>query len=219
MAERKLPTAEDFPNNSDNKPVVKEKKRPDAVQSVVKGKVRSKESGVRKMRDEFISEDAGNVGSYILWDVLVPAVKDTILDILHGSIDMAFGGGTGGYYRRGGSSRGRSSNRSYISYDRMYDDRDRDRDRRRREDRRTRDQLEDLIFEYRDDADDVLDRMCDYLDRYGDVPVSYLYDLCGQTVPHDFTKDDWGWTNLGSAKVMRAHGGGYYIDFPKVRPL
>ena len=212
MAERKLPSAEDFPNNSDHKPAVKEN-RPEAVQSIVKGKVKTKESGLRRIRDEFISEDAPSVGSYILYDVLLPALKDMILDIGHGAIDVAFGGG-GSYRRRGGY---RSvSDRSYVSYDRMYDDRDRRRDRR--EERRTRDRLEDFIFEDREDAEDVLDRMCDYLDRYDDVPVSYLYDLCGKTVPHDFTKDDWGWTNLGSAKVVRTRGG-YYIDFPRVRPL
>ena len=212
MAERKLPTADDYPNNSDNKPKVVSEK--EAVQSIVKGSVKAKEAGgLRRIRDEFISEDAPSVGSYILYDVVLPSLKDLILDIGHGAIDVAFGG-TPGRYRRGGRSYDRD--RSYVSYDRMYDDRDRRRDRR--EDRRTRDRLEDLIFEYREDAEDVLDRMCDYLDRYDEVPVSYLYDLCGKTVPHDFTKDDWGWTSLGSAKVTRTRGG-YYIDFPRVRPL
>lgn len=208
MAERKMPSAEDYPNNSDHKI-----ERKEATQSVpLKGSVKAKENGLRRIRDEFINEDAPSVGEYILYDVFLPAVKDLILDIGHGAIDVAFGG-TPGSYRRGYSRRG---DRSYVSYDRMYDDRDRRRDRR--EDRRTRDRLEDLIFEYREDAEDVLDRMMDYLDRYDDVPVSYLYDLCGKTVPHDFTKDDWGWTNLSSAKVTRTRGG-YYIDFPRVRPL
>ena len=206
MAERKLPTAEDFPNNSDHKIEKKE-----AVQSIaMKGDVKVKESrGLRRIRDEFIA----SVGSYILYDIFLPAVKDLILDIGHGAIDVAFGGIPGSYRR--GSYR-RRDDRSYVSYDRMYDDRDRRRDRR--EDRRTRDRLEDFIFEYREDAEDALDRMCDYLDRYDDVPVSYLYDICGKTVPHDFTKDDWGWTNLSSAKVCKTRGG-YYIDFPRVRPL
>ena len=214
MAERKMPNPEDFPSNSDTKSEKLE--RVTATQSIVKGKVTAKESGLRKLKEEFISEDAPNVGSYILYDVLLPAIKDLILDIGHGAIDVAFGGGGGSYRRR----RDYGRDRSYISYDRMYDVRgDRDRRSRRREEQRTRDRLEDLVFEYREDAEDVLDQMCDYLDKYDDVPVSYFYDLCGKTVPHDFTKEDWGWTNLAGAKVTRAHGGGYYIDFPRIRPL
>ena len=216
MAERKMPSVEDYPSNANgSKPVVVKEE----VKPIVKGKVTRKPSFGHGLRDEFISEDAPNVGSYILYDVLIPALGDLLRDIAHGSIDMVFGGGRGGYARRSGYRP--SNDRSYISYNRMYDDRNRskrDRDEERYSRRRGHRDLDEFTFEYREDAEDVLDRMCDYIERYGDVPVSYFYDLCGETVPGDFTADDWGWVNLSQARVTHGRRG-YFIDFPRAREL
>ncbi len=213
MAERKMPSVEDYPSNANG---VKAEVRPTDVKPIIKGSVRQKSSIFKRVKDEFIHEDAPTVGSYILYDILLPALRDLVSDIGHGALDAAMGTDSRRYSRRGGGR-----DRSYISYDRYYDDRDRrkrDRDDERYEIRRRNRDLDEFIFERREDAEDVLDRMCDYLERYDDVPVSYFYDLCGETVPGDFTKDDWGWTSLGSAKVLRS-GRGYIIDFPKVRPI
>lgn len=211
MSERKMPSVEDYPSNATTAIQKKEEVKP-----VVKGKIRKRSSIFRSVKDEFISEDADSMGSYLLNDILFPALRDLINDICHGAIDAAFGGG-GGRYRSRSSSRGSS----YISYNRYYDDRDRrrrDRDDERYESRRRNRDFEEFIFQYREDAEDVLDRMCDYLERFGDVPVSYFYDLCGETVPGDFTADDWGWTNLAGARVRNVRKG-YIIDLPKVKPI
>ncbi len=208
MSERKMPSVDDYPSNANG--VKKEEVKP-----VVRGNVRRKTSIWRGVRDEFISEDAPTVGSYILYDILLPALRDLISDIGHGALDMAMGTDNRRY-------RSRRDDRSYISYNRYYDDRDRrkrDRDDERYEVRRRNRDFTDMVFEYREDAEDVLDRMCDYIERFGDVPVSYFFDLCGETVPGDFTKDDWGWTNLAGARVVKAGRKGYMIDFPKVRPI
>ena len=210
MSERKMPSVEDYPSAATNK-----ESRPD-TKPVIRGHVKKKTSIFKSVKDEFISEDAPSVGSYLLYDILLPALKDLVLEIGHGAIDTALGGD--GRYRH---SR-RNSGGSYISYNRYYDDRDRrrrDRDEERYESRRRSRDFDDFVFEYREDAEDVLDRMCDYLEKFGDVPVSYFYDLCGETVPGDFTKDDWGWTNLAGARVRGAGRKGYIIDLPKVRPI
>lgn len=217
MAERRMPTEADYPSNSIGNKIDKV----DAVEPVhLKGRAKAKRSIAKEMRKEFISEDAPTIGDYLIFDILFPAMKDMILDIGHGAIDAAFGDRD----RRGGSYYSRSrrpSGGSYISYNRYYDDRDRrrrDRDDDRYEVRRRNRDLDDIIFDYREDADDVLDRMLDYLERYDDVPVSYLYDICGMTVPGDFTKDDWGWTDLSGARVRKVRGG-YILDLPRVRPI
>ena len=209
MSERKMPSVDDYPSNANG---VKKKEE---VKPVVRGSVKRKTSIWRGVRDEFISEDAPTVGSYILYDILLPALRDLISDIGHGALDMAMGTDNRRY-------RSRRDDRSYISYNRYYDDRDRrkrDRDDERYEIRRRNRDFTDMVFEYREDAEDVLDRMCDYIERFVDVPVSYFYDLCGETDPGDFTKDDWGWTNLAGARVVKAGRKGYMIDFPKVRPI
>lgn len=214
MAERRMPTTEEFPSNANGRI----EKATDVIEPIkMKGKTRTKRpSAWNSVKHEFMSEDGPDVGSYILYDIILPALRDLISDIGHGAIDAAMGTDSRRYSRGGSRDR-----RSYVSYDRYYDDRDRrrrDRDDDRYETRRRNRDLDDIIFEYREDADDALDRMIDYLERYDDVPVSYLYDICGMTVPGDFTKDDWGWTSLSGARVRKTRGG-WYLDLPRVRPL
>ena len=52
------------------------------IQKVVSGNVKvRKRSEATKFKDLFISEDAHNVGSYILMEVLVPATKKAIAEL------------------------------------------------------------------------------------------------------------------------------------------
>lgn len=215
MAERKMPTVEDFPSNANG---IAKEIPPKEAPMKMRGKVSRRKNIFNDVKDEFISEDAPRVGSYILYDVLLPALKDLILDIAHGSIDMAMGGGGRGYggYRR-------NSNISYTPYNRYYYDDDRSsrrsyRDEPRRHSRRDRDPS-GFTFQDKDDASDLLDFLCDYIDRYGEVPVSIFYDKIGETIPGDFTSEDYGWRNLSQARVMPAGRGEWYINFPRARAL
>lgn len=54
-----------------------------------------KKSEMQKFADVFISEDVNNVKSYIVMDVLVPAIKKAISDIVTNGIDMILYGETG----------------------------------------------------------------------------------------------------------------------------
>ena len=220
MSERKMPSVEDFPSNA----IGSEETKP-AVRS--KAKVRHKKSIFRTVSDEFISEDADSMGSYLLHDILFPALRDLINDICHGAIDAAFGGG--GNYRRGSSHNGR---RSHISYDRMYDDPRRSRRRDRDDDdRRSRRRIMDCseyIFDPDDydrpsdakrAADDLLDDMADRLEDYGEVTVAWFLDQVGEDVVGNWNAEDWGWTNLAGVKVRGNSRNGWYIDLPKPREI
>ena len=82
------------------------------VEKIVKGKVKTKKkSEISKFKDVFISEDAKDVKSYIMMDVLIPAAKKAISDIVRDGIDMILYGNTG--HKR---SSGYSSGASYVSY-------------------------------------------------------------------------------------------------------
>ena len=71
------------------------------VEKVVTGKVKTKKkSEVRKLADIFIPGDISNVKSYILMDVLVPAVKKAISDIVVDGIDMILYNGERRYDKR-----------------------------------------------------------------------------------------------------------------------
>ena len=64
------------------------------IQKVANGKTRKK-SELSKFANVFISEDVQNVKSYILMDVLVPAIKKAISDIVANGIDMLLYGESG----------------------------------------------------------------------------------------------------------------------------
>ena len=183
------------------------------VEKVVKGAVKTrKKNELRRFADGIISEDAGKVKSYIFMDVLLPAFKKLVSDIVTDGIDMILYGETGRSKKSSSSSNGSH----YVSYS-SYSSRDRDRERYSTERRRGGFDLDEIIFSSRRDAEDVLTRMEEILDRYPAVTVNDLYEMVDLVAPH--TASRYGWTNISSAEVVPVRGGGYVIKFPRVMPL
>jgi hypothetical protein len=177
------------------------------VEKVVHGRVRTKpKSGVSKITDVFISEDAANVKSYIVMDVLVPAVKKAISDIVRDGIDMILYGES-----RGRKSSSASGYVSYRDYSRS-DDRDRFRDSRSRSSYAH----DDIILDSRGEAEEVLTRMDELIDTYGNVSVADLYDLVGKS--SEYTDNKYGWTNIRNAEPIRVRDG-YMLKLPKALPI
>lgn len=186
------------------KPAAEEKR----ATKVVKGNVRTKTNEVRKFADVFISEDINNVKSYILMDVLVPAIKKAVADIVTNGIEMILYGST---------SKGRnSSSGSKVSYRNYYDSRD-----DRRDDRggsRTRSGLDydDFVFESRGEAEAVLSQMGDIIERFKYVTVADLYDMVDKVPP--FTANKYGWTSIRNADVVRDRDG-YRLKLPRAMQI
>lgn len=187
-----------------------EKKR---VNKVVTGPVRTKKkSDITKFADIFISDDAQNVGSFMLYDMVLPTLKRMLL----GALDMALNGGSVGYAR----GRDRESNITYRPYGRYYDE-PRDRGRSRDRDRdgvrtRPRFDYDEIVFDTRGEAEAVLQEMEDALYEYKSVTVADLYDMVDLPVP--FTSNKYGWTSLRDSYVKR-EGDGYVIKLPKAGPI
>ena len=79
-------------SKEEQKDLVPEKR----VEKVISGTVKpKKKSEMQKFADVFISEDVNNVKSYIVMDVLVPAIKKAISDIVTNGIDMILYGEAG----------------------------------------------------------------------------------------------------------------------------
>ena len=178
------------------------------VEKVVHGKVRTKpKSGISKVTDMFISEDAANVKSYIVMDVLVPAVKKAISDIVRDGI----------YMIQYGEARGRRSSESssYVSY-RDYSRRDDDRDRFIDSRTITVYSQDDIVLETRGEAEEFLSRLDELIDTYGVVSVADLYDLIGKSC--EYTDNKYGWTNIRNAEPIRVRNG-YMLKLPKALPI
>ena len=177
------------------------------VQKVVSGKVTTKKNEVRKLTDIFISEDARNVKSYIFMDVLVPAIKKAISDIVTDGIDMILYGGSGS-----GRKTKPSNNVSYRNY---YES-PRNSISSRNDPQRSRFDYDDIVFESRGEAELVREQMVDMIERYGFVTVADMYDMADLTSP--YTSNKYGWTNIRSAEAVRVRDG-YILKLPKAMPI
>lgn len=180
-----------------NKP--SEEKR---VQKVVSGKVKTKKNEGRKLASMFISEDAANVKSYIILDVLIPAVKKAVWDIITNGADMILYGGKGGGKHKSGTK---------ISYRNYYDE---PKDTRQRIG--TRFDYDDLIFCSREECESVREQMIDLIDTYNFVTVADMYDMAGLSAP--YTSNKYGWTNIRTAETVRVRDG-YILKLPKAMPI
>ena len=176
------------------------------IEPVVKGKVTTKKNNVRKLTNTFVTEDIQNVKSYVLMDVLVPAIKKAISDIVTNCLDMLLYGETGRIRRK--------TNASVVSYRNYYDSRREERYSSSRT--RTGYSYDDVVLETRGEAEDVLSRMDELIDTYGVVSVADLYDLVG--ISCNYTDNKYGWTNLRNAEPVRVRDG-YMLKLPKALPI
>lgn len=180
-----------YPGNSDR---AKEKKE---IVPVAKARVK-RESTARKVVGEIIREDARSVGETVLWDVIIPTVKNLISDtVTRGIESMLYG-----------DSRPRSRNNysDYSGYSRPKGSRDRPVERReRRSARQAEPERNEIIFDTRSDANDVIDRMSDIIDQYGQASLADLNALIGAS--SNFIDDNWGWTDMGSFNVRQVRDG------------
>lgn len=174
------------------------------IEKIVTGKVvTKKKSALSKFTDEFISEDAKNVKSYVFGEVLIPAIKKAVLDIVTDGINMILYGDAG----RGG----RRSNADKVSY-RNYYDRGYSSNTRDTRPSTTKYSYDDVVLNSRGEAQEVLMRMEEIIDVYGVVSVADFYEMVG--VPGDYTDNKYGWVNLNSADVVRVRDG-YLIKLPR----
>ena len=176
---------------------------------VVRGAVKTKKkSGVQKFADVFIKEDVANVKKYIIDDIVIPTIRDTIWSVFTNSLEMFL-------YPSGSRGRRSRTGADYVSY-RDYSDRERRRESRWDPDSRPRFDGDDLVFETRGDAEAVLDEMHYILKKFGLVRVGDLYDMADRTAP--FTANDYGWTSLNRVDIVHVRDG-YILRLPKALPI
>ena len=173
------------------------------IEPIAQAKTKKK-SEAKKLVGAFVQEDVTSVKDYIINDVLIPAAKKAITDIITNGIEMLLYGET----------RSKSKDRSTkVSYTKYYD---RDYDRPARSRGRYGYDYDDIILDTRKEAEEVLDRMDDLIDNYGVVSVADLYDLVG--ISGNYTDNKYGWTNLRNADVQRVRDG-YLLKLPKALPF
>lgn len=199
---------EEYKPNSDK--AREEQQTEKKVEAVITGTAKTRKKGeMKKFADVFIAEDANNVKSYILMEVIIPAVKKAISDIVTTGIDMILYGEAGKSRKNGSASK--------VSY-RNYYEREGERTRAGSGiSRRNTFDYDEVVFDTRGDAEAVLDAMNDIISQYGTVSVSDFYDLA-RVANDNYTMNRYGWTNIGGATAVRVRDG-YVLKLPRAIPL
>lgn len=212
MAEDSKPKTDYSSNSNKSKQESLSVDRPE-IQKIVTATVRKKGLGA-KFKDTFIGDSAESVGQYVLFDVIVPRVKDLLFDIIVGGSERSlFGSST----RSSRGSRGRSQLVSKTDYSGISRN-SRDREERDISTRgRATHRFDEILIPTRGEAEQILDTLLELVDQYDSATVADLYNACGISTEHTDLK--FGWTDLSEARIEPARGGGYILDLPRVEAL
>lgn len=203
------PNSHKYRQEQANKPV--EEKTETKIAKVVSGTpTKKKRSLFKRFADIFLTEDVGDVKTYILYDVLIPAVKENIADMINGAVGMLFFGEAN---RRGRRS-ANPQNGTRINYGGYFADGTKKEKLPSYSRSRIAHNFDEVVFETRGDAELVLDGMLELLNsEYRQVTVADFYDLAG--ISSEWTDNKFGWTDLRSARVVGSPSRGYSIELPR----
>lgn len=215
---------DEFPGNSRRvlKPTEKVEK-PEPVEEkkvervVENAAIRRKKPLSKRFLETFVGGDAKGVLGYVMMDVLLPAAKDTIADAVSQGIERMLFGEVRSTSRRGGY-RPNSGSSGYVSYNRLWTGGQLRREEPRivspRE--RQRHEFDEIILATRVEAEEVIDRLFDLVEKYGSATVADLYELVG--ISGNYVNEKWGWTDLRGTKVQRLRTG-YLLVMPRPETL
>lgn len=184
-----------------NKPAVS--KSDDKIKPVAKGRI-EKERISKRFIKSFIGDHNRSIKDYVIDDIVVPMVNDTIIGLVDNfaiAVQMAL---LGEAYK--GSKK---KNGTYL-YDKQYGSSG-------REKYKSRHNMGDVTFETSREAKDVLETMLEVLDQYDSITVAEYYKLAGVT-SNNRTDRQWGWTNIRGTDV-RKEGREFILTLPKPKEL
>lgn len=207
---------ENFPSNSQTpKPTTDEKPTPEGkkIERITTGEaIRRKRPLGKRLAETFIGGDTKSVWGYVLFDVLIPAAKDMLMDaVVMGGERMLYGESRSGGRRHASRFGSPTGNVSYHKFSQSSTRREDPRPQLSRRARAAHD-FDEIILPTRAEAETTIERMFDILSQYEQVTVAELYEMVGVTA--SFTDEKYGWTDIRGAGVTRIRNG-YLLDLPR----
>lgn len=174
-----------------------------------------KKSIGRKFRDLFIEADLRTVIRYVGSDVLLPALRNMIVDGSQRGVERLVYGETAMRRRNMGNGPRMTYNNpvnrsgyggSPLNYAPPQRPGAGTSSLARRE----------IILSSREEGDLVLEQMIDIISQYEIVSVADLNALIGQS--SNYTDQKWGWSNLNGTQILQIREG-YLLDLPAAEPI
>jgi hypothetical protein len=207
-----------FPGNSNKaqtpKPKPKEEK---VIQKITTGEVIQKKKPLsERFKSVFFGADLKQVVHYVGVDVMLPALKSMVFETVKAGTERAIWGDNGPRRRQMPDQQ-----RPRVSYNSPID---------RGFSRgvhlpqqpthyvgnRRRQSVGDIILASRSEAEMIVERMTDIIDKYDVVSIADLYQMCG--LPSTYIDNEWGWSSLQYIDVRQTREG-YIIDLPAAEAL
>ena len=208
--------SEEYPNNSQK---ARTNKKPDDVppdvemqiEKIIQGEALvRKPSGFKRFRRSFIAGDAASVKEHIVWNLAIPAAQDALSEALSTFVDMMiFGEKRGRMTARGVPTSGAGST-SKVGYNSISSN-------ARSAIGSSPVQFEpparfapnEIYLSNRAEAEAILIKMFEVLEKYKAVTVANLNGMIGQS--SDIIDYKYGWTNLDSADFQRTKHGVHLV--------
>lgn len=189
------PTEVSLPGNTD-----KAKEGASPEKKVVAKAKAMKKSRIKEALRTFFAQDLPEIAEHLVVDVAIPAAKNAITDmvtqgiqqLLYGEVDR----------RRPSSGYTSYSSSSRSSY-RSSNYRPRERDREPRQQKPT--SVDDLVFDTRGEAVDVIEYIAETIEQYGQVSVADLMSSVG--IQPRYTDERWGWTTTDAFELRQIREG------------
>jgi len=170
-----------------------------------------KQSLSKRFISTFLCADKEEVKSYLIEEVIIPALKENIADFINCAVSMfLFEEVSRRPYSRGG--RNGQGGTTQTNYGKFYGQKTERLSNFQKP--RANHNIEEVYYETKSDASLVLDGMLEILNSdAGQVTVADFYDLSGMSTT--FTDNNFGWRELRTARIMGSPSRGYWIELPK----
>lgn len=197
------------PNSKATTPPLREEKKIERVTS--SDPKRRKKSLGKQFRETFIGSDGRTAAQYVLFSVVLPGIKDMVYEAGSGYLER----------RLFGDSRVRRSaaptHQGYTNYHNISKAPKPPTLNNMSKRARARHDFDEIVLATRSEAEEVLERLYDVLEKHDSVSVADLYVLVGEDVKH--TDHAWGWGDLRGSSVSRLGRQGWLLDLPDPEPL
>lgn len=202
------PTEVSLPGNTDK---AKEGASPEK-KVIAKAKVQKK-SAIKEALRTFFAQDLPEIVEHLVIDVAIPAAKNAITDMVTQGIQQLLYGEVDPRRRPASRYTSYSSSSRANRGTGYYESR---RTERREPHQPKPTNVEDLVFDTRGDAVDVIEFIAESIDQYGQVSVADLMSSVG--IQPRYTDERWGWTTTDAFEIRQIREG-WLVSADRPEPI